>query len=490
MLHQSQQQRLQQKLSPQQVQYLKLLQLPVMALEQRIKAELELNPLLEEDTGEELETAPEQEETVEEIEELKLKQLQEIPADKSNEQLNPEEEFGWDEYLNDDPSGYKTWMFTDDEEKGEMPQPAVTTMSEQLLAQLRLLNLKEEYYLLGEEIIGNIDEDGYLNRPLELIVDDVNLSMKLNLTLQEAEDVLKKIQHLDPLGIGARSLQECLLVQLKASKKKGKAADIAIRVLEECFDDFTMKHYEDIAKKLHITLDELKEALEIIQHLNPKPGEGEFTPQENYVIPDFIVQNVEGEFIIMLNDRNIPLLRINKGYRQILANKQKNGVSAEARDFVRKKLESARWFINSIHQRRQTMLKVMRAIVDKQRDFFETGEGLKPMIYKDIADVIHMDISTISRVVNGKYVQTDFGVYELRSFFSEAIPTMDGEEVSNKEVKNCIKQIIAEEDSHNPLNDDEITAMLREKGFNIARRTVAKYRESMMIPVARMRRKI
>lgn len=489
MLQQSQQQRLQQKLSPQQVQYLKLLQLPIMALEQRIKVELELNPLLEEDTGEELEATQEQEETVEEREEPKLEQLQEVP-ERSDQQSSSEEEFGWDEYFNDDPSGYKTWTTSDDEEKGDMPQPDVTTMSEQLLVQLRLLNLKEEHCLLGEEIIGNIDEDGYLKRPLELIVDDVNLSMKLNLTSQEAEQVLEKIQHLDPVGIGARSLQECLLVQLKATQKKGKATDTAVRVLEEYFSDFTMRHYEEIAKRLHITLEELKEALDVIQRLDPKPGEGEFTPQENYIVPDFIVQNVEGEFIIMLSDKNVPPLRVSKGYRQILANKQKTGAPAEARDFVRKKLESARWFINSIHQRRQTMLKVMRAIVDKQRDFFEMGEGLKPMIYKDIADVIHMDISTISRVVNGKYVQTDFGVHELRSFFSEAIPTMDGVDVSNKEVKNYIRQIIAEEDPHNPLNDDEITAMLREKGFNIARRTVAKYRESMMVSVARMRRRI
>jgi RNA polymerase sigma-54 factor len=462
-----------------------------MALEQRIKTELELNPLLEEAVEEDIEVSEEQEQAADQLEEMKLEQLQESPDfNKSDGEGNPQEEFGWDEYVNDDPAGYKTWGSIEDEDKGEMPQPEVTTMAEQLMSQLMMLNLKNEYFLLGEEIIGNIDEDGYLNRQLEMIVDDVNLTSKLNLTVQEAEYVLGLIQHLDPVGIGARSLKECLLIQLKAGKKKDSAVETAIRVLEECYDDFVMRHYEDTAKKLHVTLDELKAALEIIQHLNPKPGEGQFTPQENYVTPDFVVQNLDGEFIISLNDKNVPPLRINKGYRQILANKQKNGVSVEARDFVRKKIESARWFINSIYQRRQTMLKVMRAIVDRQRGFFETGEGLKPMIYKDIADVIHMDISTISRVVNGKYVQTDYGVHELRSFFSEAISMSDGEEVSNKEVKIVIRKIIDAENPHNPLNDDEITSMLRSQGFNIARRTVAKYRESMMLPVARMRRRI
>ena len=251
-----------------------------------------------------------------------------------------------------------------------------------------------------------------------------------------------------------------------------------------------MKHFEEIAKKLNLNLEELKKGVELIQRLNPKPGEGEFTPAENYVILDFIVQNDEGEFVINLNDRNIPALRVNKEYQQMIAGRKKNNVSSEAKDFIRKKFEAAKWFIASIHQRRVTMLKVMRAIVDRQREFFETGNNLKPLIYKDIAETIGMDISTISRVVNGKYVQTDYGVFPLRHFFGDSIPTVSGEEVSNKEVKKKIREIIEAEEPHKPLSDERIAEILNQEGLNIARRTVAKYREQMMIPVARLRRKI
>jgi len=261
-------------------------------------------------------------------------------------------------------------------------------------------------------------------------------------------------------------------------------------MLEQFFDEFTKKHFEQLSKLLGVPLNEVKEVLDLVSHLDPKPGEGEITTQENYITVDFLVHFEDGEFIIQLNDKNIPPLRINKEYRELMSRKKKNGVSPETKTFIRQKFEAAKWFIASIYQRRDTMLRVMRTIVDKQREFFEFGEGLKPMIYKDIAEVIKMDISTISRVVNGKYVQTDFGVYELRYFFSEGISTQSGEDVSNKEVKLRIKEILETEDPHKPLSDDRIAEILNERGFNIARRTVAKYRESMMIPVARLRRKI
>jgi RNA polymerase sigma-54 factor len=251
-----------------------------------------------------------------------------------------------------------------------------------------------------------------------------------------------------------------------------------------------MRHFEDLAKKLGITLEELKRIIEVIQHLNPKPGEGEFSAQENYIVPDFLVTKNEEEFVINLNDRNIPPLRINRAYKELMSKRKKDGISTEAKDFIRQRFEAAKWFISSIHQRRETMLKVMRTIVDRQRDFFETGEGLRPMIYKDIAEVIEMDISTISRVVNSKYVQTDYGVFPLRHFFSDAISTADGEEVSNKEVKKKLKTLIEAEDPRRPLSDHRLAELLNEQGLNIARRTVAKYREAMMIPVARLRRKL
>lgn len=471
MLHLAQQQRLLQKLTPQQVQYLKLLQLPILALEQRIKAELEQNPLLEEGGEEELE------------------QVQEEPVE---EKLDAEDDgYSIEDFMNDDVNGYKAEAIpTDNEEKEELPLPAETPLSQRLLEQIRLLNLDEEEMLLVEEIIGNIDEDGYLRRDLDLILQDVNLSHGLSIPMEKADKVLKIVQRLDPPGIGARTLQECLLAQLEVSDFHEKLKERAYKVLHDHFEEFTMKHYEELAKKLSIHIDQLKPVIEVIHKLNPKPGEGEFTPQQNYIIPDFIVERVDDELVVMLYDRTIPPLRINKAYKEILGRRKNNGYSLEAKDFVRKKFEAAKWFIASIYQRRDTLLRVMRAIVEKQREFFETGENLKPMIYKDIAEVTALDISTISRVVNGKYVQTEYGMFELKHFFSDSISTTTGEEVSNKEVKKLIKEMIEQEDPKKTLSDDRIAEILRSQSFNIARRTVAKYREHMMIPVARLRRRL
>lgn len=481
------------KLSPQQVQYLKMLQLPTLALEQKIKAELEMNPLLEEGVEDEIEVSedqlePEKEELVAEevVAGEKAEKAEEPPA-KSTE----DDDYTIDDYIKDEYTGHKASEPFDGEEKEEMPLADSVPLYHRLLEQFTLLELDDEEILVGPEIIGNLDEDGYLRRDLASIVQDLNLSHGTNIELKKAESVLHKIQRLDPVGIGSRSLQECLIVQVETKEMEDHYLKIlTLRVLKEHYEDFTMRHFEEVAKKQNITLDELKRVLEIIQHLNPKPGEGEFTPHENYIVPDFIVTQSDDDFIITLNDKNIPPLKINKQYKELMSKRKKDGVPTEAKDFIRQRFEAAKWFISSIHQRRETMLKVMRTIVDKQHDFFETGEGLKPMIYKDISEVIQMDISTISRVVNSKFVQTDYGVFSLRHFFSDSISTTDGEEVSNKEVKIKLKALIDAEDPLKPLSDDKLAKLLNDQGLNIARRTVAKYREAMLIPVARLRRKL
>ncbi|SRR5690554_3872760 len=500
MLNLQQKQQLQQKLSPQQIQYIKLLQLPTLALEQRIKAEMEINPLLEEgDDEEELELTDEQQEITDELE----AGTDASETDTREEEGDSDEEFDWDELLNnsDDLYGYKARVDRSSEEDDrEMPMPARETMTEYLRSQLAYLDLTEDEEVIAEQIIGSIDEDGYLRRSLESIIDDIMFNYGIMLTEDDVEAVLKKVQQLDPVGIASRDLQECLLVQLYSMPEDTSGRETAIKMLENAYKAFTMKHFSAIMKKLDVDEEELKEAYDLIQRLNPKPGEGEFTAQQNYITPDFTVRYVDGEFIITLNSRNAPQLRISRQYQQMLqqiaADKKRedtsrNGIDEETRKFLKNKFESARWFINSINQRRHTMTKVMQAIVELQEDFFKYGEGhLRPMILKDVAEIIDMDISTVSRVVNGKYVQTDFGVYELKYFFSEGLSTESGEEVSNKEVKAIIESIIEKEDKTKPLSDQKIADMLEERGFQIARRTVTKYREQLGIPVARLRKEI
>lgn len=495
MLNLQQKQSLQQKLSPQQIQYIKLLQLPTLALEQRIKAELEANPLLEEGDEETEEITTEEEEIRDEQAEI-----DEEPLEAARDE---EEEYDWEELLNspEDLYGYKARVDQGDEEdRRELPLPARQSMTEHLRDQLAFLNLDDAEYLVAEQIIGSIDEDGYLRRPLESIVDDIVFNYGVILDENDVERVLKRIQHLDPVGIASRDLQECLLVQLEAMPERTLGRDVAMRVLKDAYKAFTMKHFDAIMKKLDINNEELKQAFDLIQRLNPKPGEGDFVPQTNYITPDFTVRYMDDDFIITLNGRNAPQLRISRQYRQMLQQlsddqkreqPSKNGIDSETRHFLKTKMESARWFINSINQRRQTMMKVMETIVELQEDFFKYGEGyLKPMILKDVAERIQMDISTVSRVVNGKYVQTEFGVYELKYFFSEGLSTESGEEVSNKEVKAIIQSIIEEEDKKKPLSDQKIAKMLEKRGFQIARRTVTKYREQLGIPVARLRKEI
>lgn len=484
MLNISLQQKMMMKLSPQQVQYLKMLQLPTLALEQRVKAELEMNPLLEEGFEDEMELVQEEPSKDEQT-------AEDGTADKIEEVKKADEEtYTIDDYMNDDLSGYKAREPFDNEERDEMPMPDSLPPYHYLLQQFNLLDLDDEDLLIGQEIIGNIDEDGYLRRDLAVIVQDLNLTHGLNIQLEKAEGVLARIQRLDPVGVGARTLQECLIVQMDASTIDPVIKTTALKILKEHYNDFVMRHFEELARNLNITMEDLKRVVEAIQHLNPKPGEGNFTAHENYIVPDFIVTQSDDDFIINLNDRTIPPLRINKAYKDLMSKRKNNGVSNEAKDFIRQRFEAAKWFISSIHQRRETMLKVMRSIVERQREFFETGEGLKPMIYKDIAEVIMMDISTISRVVNSKFVQTDYGVFPLRYFFSDSISTTDGEEVSNKEVKKKLKDLIDAEDPLRPLSDARLAELLNAQGLNIARRTVAKYREAMFIPVARLRRRL
>lgn len=497
MLNLQQKQSLQQKLSPQQIQYIKLLQLPTLALEQRIKAEMEINPLLEEGE-EELEETKEEEETPTD---------ERAEAEEPQEETSEEEDYDWDELLNsaEDLYGYKARVdHSDEEERRELPMPARTSMAEHLIDQLAFLDLDEKEMLIAEQIVGSIDEDGYLRRPLESIIDDIMFNQGIMLDEDDVERVLERVQQLDPVGIAARDLRECLLVQLRSLPARTAGRDVAIRMMEKAYKAFTMKHFDQIMKKLDVTGGELKDAFDLIQRLDPKPGEGEFSAQQNYITPDFTVRYVDGDFIITLNGRNAPQLRISGQYRNMLhqlsaeqkrtrdgADRQMNGIDAETRQFLKNKMESARWFINSINQRRHTMLKVMHAIVEIQDEFFKFGEGyLRPMILKDVADIIGMDISTVSRVVNGKYVQSEFGVYELKYFFSEGLTTDSGEEISNKEVKAIIEGIIENEDKQKPLSDQKIATMLEERGFQIARRTVTKYREQLGIPVARMRKEI
>ncbi|PSQ79269.1 MAG: RNA polymerase sigma-54 factor [Bacteroidetes bacterium QH_8_67_23] len=536
MLNLKQEQKLQQKLSPQQIQYIKLLQLNTLDLEQRIKEEMESNPLLEEGLSEEEraeeESLSDTEEDLDDEERLEDERERELDAEAESEvEIDDEDEFDWDDLLNasDDLHGYKANVEgggrSEDDER-ERPMRAESTIAEDLRDQLTFSGLSEEDELIADQIIGSIDKDGYLRRPLESIVDDVLFNEGIELEESDVEAVLKEIQQLDPTGIAARDLRECLLLQLEQLPDDTTGRAVAAEMLREHYEAFTMKHFGKLKKRLDVDDTELKAAFDLIkERLDPKPGEGSFSAQENYITPDFTVRYVDGEFVILLNGRNAPKLHISKQYRKMLEElsaeqkKQKqaagqqngessaggaddqqkpgrppggdDGVDEETRDFLKDKFDSARWFINSINQRRHTMTMVMDAIVQEQEDFFRHGPGhLKPMILKDIAEIIEMDISTVSRVVNGKYVQTEWGVYELKYFFSEGLETESGEEVSNKEVKAILQQVVDEEDKTNPLSDSKLADALSERGFKIARRTVSKYRKQLSIPVARLRKQI
>ncbi len=472
-------QSLQQKLSPQQIQFIKLLQIPTAELETRVEEELEDNPALEEGM----------EEADEVSEEYSEEETQE-----SNDDLDVED------YLRDDDfSGYKMQGDGDNEEDKEMPIAMHTTLNEQLLDQLGFLKLDDRQTAIGRQLIGSIESDGYIRRDLEAIINDLAFSQNIETDIDEVEEILRKIQHFDPPGIGARNLQECLLLQLERREdERNVDVFVAKKILEECFEEFTKKHYDKIMKRLDIEDEDfVKDAIELIRKLNPKPGGSSAgLVRTQYLIPDFILTNNNGELEIALNSRNAPELRVSRSYSEMFQaydkSDKKDKKLKETVSFVKQKLDAAKWFIDAIKQRQTTLLNTMRAIVDFQYDYFLEGDEskLRPMILKDIANIINMDISTVSRVANSKSVQTDFGIFPLKYFFSEGIATDSGEDVSSREVKNELKKIIDDEDKSRPLSDDKLEKLLKAKGYNIARRTVAKYREQLNIPVARLRKEL
>jgi RNA polymerase sigma-54 factor len=487
MVQLSQTMRLEQRLSPQQILLSTLLQLPLLSLEQKIQTELELNPVLEEGLEEQLDTDADeitasQDEIDEVAGELELTENSN-PSDLDVKELEKaQEDTDWETMLNDEES-YEIRLPKDkNEEDYERPEVGVISMTEHLLEQLNYLTLTDQEQEIGEYLIWNIRDDGYLDENLTV----ENVASVFQAAVETVERILQKIHHFDPVGIGARDLRECLLVQLMDDDYSTEMARVIIR---EHFEDFKNKRFEKIIDAMDVDREDFREALLEISKLNPKPGEGMHNGGNNYVVPDFIVEKQDGDFIVSLNDWNIPPLRISKTYKQMLLDKKHT--DKDTKQYIRKKMESAKWFINSIYQRKITMMKVMEAIVERQQDFFSKGPAhINPLIQREIAEMISMDISTVSRVANGKYVQTDFGVFELKYFFNEKIETDDGEEISTRKVKERIRQLVEVEDPKKPLSDDKLSQVLNKEGFPVARRTVAKYREQLNIPVARLRRNI
>ena len=504
MLKQNLSQKMLQKLSPQQIQLMKLLQIPTATLAQRVKEELEANPALEE--GEEREDTIDAPKGGTEEEEYEEK-----------EDYGSEEEYELDdyltEYIEDDPSSYKLKVnnYSVDEEDKSIPIPVEDTFHEYLEQQLGLLELDDETEeTIALQIIGSIDDDGYLRRDTVAIVDDLMFSQNVFVEEEDVLKVLKKIHTFDPPGTGARNLQECLLLQLYSKMEQKEtfhietqeSIELAIRLLENHFDEFTKKHYQKLQRFLSISEINLKCAIDEILKLNPKPASGHVggnSRNTHYIVPDFIIVNREGELELTLNSKNAPDLRINEHYKDMLKSyksKRKNKRSIKSAKetilFIKQKIDSAKWFIDAIRQRQETMNKTMHSIMLYQYDYFLTGDQkkLRPMILKDIADITGLDISTVSRVANSKFVQTEFGTKRLKDFFSESLQTKSGEEVSTLEVKKILTDIIDEENKRKPLSDEKLKNILRDKGYNIARRTVAKYREQLNIPVARLRKEL
>ncbi|MDZ7690071.1 MAG: RNA polymerase factor sigma-54 [Balneolaceae bacterium] len=500
----SQKQSQQQRLSPQQIQYIKLLQLPTIALEQRIKEEMELNPVLEEAEPDELQTE-ERMDSPEDWEEQEQKTDELEPVDQKEEEVDWEEFMENTEYDGENYGGYTG--SGGNEEWRDLPNPYHESLLEELEQQVALLNLSEDEKIIANQILGSLDHDGYFRRDLEAVVDNIAFNEGVLTSEEQVDKVRKRIQRLDPPGIASKDLRDCLLVQLELMENDSEARENAIKMLRNHWKSFEKKHFSKLKKKLNIDDEKLKATFECIRGLDPKPGGGgtAVDDNQNYIEPDFEVryqpvtdekgrETGEGDFIISLNDRNVPALRISPRYKQMwddLKKKKKSNDSIkETKNFIKDKIDSAQWFIDSIRQRQNTLMNTMKTIVALQEDFFKHGEGLKPMILKDIAERVNLDISTISRVVNGKYVQTNHGVYELKYFFSEGLETQSGEEVSNKEVKNTLQEIIENENKKKPLSDQALAEKLIEKGYKVARRTVSKYREQLNIPVARLRKQI
>ena len=475
------QQRLLQKLSPQQIQVIKLLEIPTMQLEQRIKSELEENPILELIEGDDSTENYDSEDT---------------------DNSQSEDEFTLDDYLNEeDIPSYRLAAnnYSKDDKQVDMPYSSGVSFHDSLIEQLGLTNLTEEEELIAEYIIGNIDEDGYLRRDLLSISDDLAFHKGIEVKLEDLKHYLDIIQDFDPPGIGARDLQECLYLQIV--RKKGKeSTSLASKIIQDNFEEFTKKHYDKILKKYDITEDELKDAIDEILKLNPKPGSSYSNPMgrsNQVIVPDFLLDNLEGELNLSLNQKNLPDLQLSKTYIDLMKSYSVNKVGAskdqkEALTFMKQKVDSAKWFIDAIRQRHNTLFITMSEIIKFQKEFFQDGDEtkLKPMILKDIADLTGLDISTISRVSNSKYIQTHFGIYPLKYFFSEGLQTDTGEEVSTREIKTILAECVDNEDKRHPVTDEKLALILKEKSYLVARRTVAKYREQLGIPVARMRKEL
>lgn len=506
MLKQNQRLRLLQKISPQQIQFIKLLQIPTATLEQRIKEEIEKNPALEDEErvfnpddsdGNYAGGSSSTDNSYSDLD----------GPEGGNDSHGGDESVAIEDYIANDSYDHRTRLpqSTDDEDDYETPIVAGVSLYDSLMDQLILLNLDDDEHELGEQIIGSVDENGYLQRPLKTIVQYMAFYRNKRVTEELVEQVLRKIQTLDPAGVGARSLQECLILQLqrklfteKHTKQEQGDIDLAIKVIDKHFTEFTKKHFHKIRSRMSLNEEVFSRVFHLITKLNPKPGFFSGGEKTEYIIPDFILSTDNAKVSVRLNSRNAPDLRLSNSYlrmyqqyKKLVKEKRGDKTTREAYDFVKQRLEQAQWFIDAIRQRQYTLLNTMEAIAAKQQEFF-LSEGdekqLRPMILKDIADEIDMDISTVSRVANSKYVQTDFGIYPLKFFFTEGIETEDGEIVSNREVKKTLEEIIGGESPKRPLSDDRLAEILKEKGYNIARRTVAKYREQLGIPVARLRK--
>lgn len=480
----------QQKLTPQQIQYIKLLQITTAELDARIEEELENNPALEE--GEEL---PERKDS-DENEDFEPDSAED-QDDEFEAKSTVEDEFDSSDYADDDFSGYKMQGDFYEEEERDMPIVSSVNLYETLLAQLEFLNLSERKKAIAEQLIGSIESDGYIRRDLYAIANDLTFTQNLETDEDEIEEVLFKIQEFDPAGIAARDLAECLYLQLRRKDDHEPEVAHAKAIVKEFFEEFGKKHYERIKLRLGIDDEELKKAMEVITHLNPKPGDtstGDVKSQ--YLIPDYILVNNGSKLEVLLNSKNAPELKVSAAYREMFdtydKSPKKDKKMREAVTFVKQKLDSAKWFIDAIQQRQQTLLRTMNTILRLQYDYFLEGDEskLKPMVLKDVASLVDLDISTISRIASNKSIQTDFGVIPLKFFFSEGISTDSGEDASSREVKSVIKDLIEEEEKSKPLADEKLEELLNEKGYNIARRTVAKYREQLGIPVARLRKKL
>lgn len=506
MLDQKLQQKQQQKLSTQQIQAIKMLEIPTIELDTRIKEEIEANPALEVDGDND--DIDDQE---------KIESNEDANSDSDNENSNDDDfsnddddlkgtdenkDFDIDEYFNEDEySNYKYSVnnASPDDERKEIPFSGGNSFQENLKSQLGLLNLSDEDMALADFIIGNIDEDGYLRRDLESISDDILLLQNLSVSVTDLQRVLEAIQTLDPAGIGATSLQECLILQIER-KQRTPETITAKAILTDYYEEFTKKHFDKIQQGLEIEEQDLKDAMDVILKLNPKPGNGtadSYAKTINQtIIPDFNLEHINDEFVLSINSRNIPNLKVSKTYVNMLQEykptAKSNAKEKEAFDFIKQKLDSAKWFIDTIKQRNNTLLSTMQVIYEFQKDFFTTGDEtkLKPMILKDIADQTGLDISTISRVANSKHIQTPYGIYALKYFFSEGLATESGEEASSRQIKQILQDTIAEEDKRKPYTDEQLADVLKQKGFIIARRTIAKYREQLGLPVGRLRKEL